>query len=336
MKNGSRGRIDYKPIDIELRSEERLARLVRLRASSIVPIELERLAAEYADVIIDDIPIQCDGLLYFPEHRRRPLIILQRMSNAERRRFTLAHELGHLLIPWHIGERIHTHRQSLEYVSEYNDPYRRQEAEANRFASELLMPSDWLAEKMGSLSFAALLDQTSRCLVSYDVQAYAMGRLLPTDAFVALCGATGRIIRTASSRMDKLTIPETNSSIVEYVQVNACSYECVNVRHDRSMYIVQYDLSSLRRPVLSGRPSEQILRAMVADIDDTLSFPVVQKSMAGVVGAAWAKWRMAPHEEFVACLVDFCARHQVLRPLAAHPAFLDYVWTRVGELASRR
>lgn len=60
-----------------------------------------------------------------------------------RRRFTLAHEIGHICLPWHTGVD----------CCIINDPYVRiqgqkmintQEEEANAFASELLMPTNWL------------------------------------------------------------------------------------------------------------------------------------------------------------------------------------------------
>lgn len=66
-----------------------------------------------------------------------------------RKRFTLAHELGHIIIPWHNGD----------VKCDTDKPYNRiggktlldtQELEANIFASELLMPHDWLTAQIGN------------------------------------------------------------------------------------------------------------------------------------------------------------------------------------------
>ncbi len=67
-------------------------------------------------------------------------VFLNANASQTRIRFTLAHELGHILIPWHIGTIIDNTRES-----QSNDIYWLLESEANRFASELLMPSDWIA-----------------------------------------------------------------------------------------------------------------------------------------------------------------------------------------------
>ena len=66
-----------------------------------------------------------------------------------RKRFTLAHELGHIIIPWHNGD----------VKCDTDTPYNHiggktlldtQELEANIFASELLMPHDWLIAQIGN------------------------------------------------------------------------------------------------------------------------------------------------------------------------------------------
>lgn len=66
-----------------------------------------------------------------------------------RKRFTLAHELGHIIIPWHNGD----------VKCDTDTPYNHiggktlldtQELEANIFASELLMPHDWLAAQIAN------------------------------------------------------------------------------------------------------------------------------------------------------------------------------------------
>lgn len=58
-------------------------------------------------------------------------------------RFTLAHELGHYFIPWHTGNTIYSADNSYIRISgkKYLDT---QELEANIFASEFLIPTDWL------------------------------------------------------------------------------------------------------------------------------------------------------------------------------------------------
>ena len=60
-----------------------------------------------------------------------PFIFLNTMKSSERTRFDAAHELGHLMMHWHLAEGL---------VRNDYDP-KRMEDEANRFASSFLMPA---------------------------------------------------------------------------------------------------------------------------------------------------------------------------------------------------
>ncbi len=66
--------------------------------------------------------------------------------------FTIAHELGHFLIPSHKGNRQCT-AADLREAGRDND-HRRQEAEANRFTAGLLMPKVWFLRDMRKLGDA--------------------------------------------------------------------------------------------------------------------------------------------------------------------------------------
>ena len=72
-------------------------------------------------------------------------IILAKGTSPQRRRFSIGHELGHFLIPSHRprhGQQFSCSNADL-HTSETgsSDHGRRMEAEANRFAAELLMPA---------------------------------------------------------------------------------------------------------------------------------------------------------------------------------------------------
>lgn len=95
----------------------------------------------------------------------RPFILLGRSKTAERTRFDLAHELGHLVM--HAGAAVATDRQ-LEH-------------EANQFAAELLVPERTLrAVAPPSTSIQDVLALKDRFGVSAQAMAYALrdcGRL---------------------------------------------------------------------------------------------------------------------------------------------------------------
>lgn len=117
-------------------------RLAELRGLT-PPINVEKLAKSLAETLFIPFPdwASADGFtLNLKVPNRKPQIILNTNSNELRQRFTLAHEIGHVIIPWHIGDIVD---DVYAGSSAANDRYRRLEAEANRFAAELLMPTDW-------------------------------------------------------------------------------------------------------------------------------------------------------------------------------------------------
>lgn len=74
-------------------------------------------------------------------------------ENENRQNFTLAHELGHIFIPWHDDV---TSCAPENFMSEHNRLLDIQEYEANFFASELLMPTEWLRDILKKNNYIAI------------------------------------------------------------------------------------------------------------------------------------------------------------------------------------
>lgn len=101
---------------------------------------LKSLVSRYATVEFAPIPFKADGISIKPKSLGRPHIVINSDNPQTRQRFTLAHELGHVLIPWHVG----TICSHIDVGFDHDGEYYQQEGEANRFASELLVPTDWV------------------------------------------------------------------------------------------------------------------------------------------------------------------------------------------------
>src|SRR5206468_2538372 len=82
-------------------AEESLANTLLARLGISPPVPVEQMVRVYADIEDDDLPANSDAIILRPAIGR-PRIFLDRRKHPVRKRFTLAHELGHLLIPWHI------------------------------------------------------------------------------------------------------------------------------------------------------------------------------------------------------------------------------------------
>lgn len=79
-----------------------------------------------------------EGLLVTDSAKTRGIISYNSESNITRRRFTIAHEIGHFLLPFH-DERAQCAKIDLGVIRS-TDERRAREAEANRFAAALLLP----------------------------------------------------------------------------------------------------------------------------------------------------------------------------------------------------
>jgi Zn-dependent peptidase ImmA (M78 family) len=90
-------------------------------------------------------PADCDAvILGLADDDQRPRIVLNSTRPPTRRRFTLAHEIGHFRIPWHLGTIVcHT---DFGESDEDDLLHRASEGEANTFAYELLLPQQWLRD----------------------------------------------------------------------------------------------------------------------------------------------------------------------------------------------
>ena len=153
---------------------ERLAEAI-LKQLAITTAAIPAEAIAYA-LDISEIryaPLQSfEGALLTTAERNRGAILINSGANPQRRRFTLAHELGHFLNPWHIPHHeagFMCAQHEVQYGSVRGNVgmtrHDMQELEANRFAIELLAPRR-IIERMSSdepslkdaLDIAATLD----------------------------------------------------------------------------------------------------------------------------------------------------------------------------------
>src|SRR6056297_2782991 len=124
--------------------EIKLARRLFKKHSLSVPFDIDKLVSNYGDIIYKIIPFEgIDGVsINIKVPGKFPKIIVNTSLPSKRQLFTKAHELGHIIIPWHIGTIV----DDIYSQGYKNYIYSELEHEANRFAAELLMPKDWLMD----------------------------------------------------------------------------------------------------------------------------------------------------------------------------------------------
>jgi Zn-dependent peptidase ImmA (M78 family) len=150
-------------------------KLLQLAGTSQPPVPIERIA-QLRGARVRYVPNEEDisGVLF--HENGQTTIGVNALHPKSRRRFTIAHELGHLEL--HEGEEVHVDRRfpvvflRNERSSNASD---RREMEANAFAAELLMPSSMIRKDLGQITLDYEDDQVIRGLADrYKVSAQAM------------------------------------------------------------------------------------------------------------------------------------------------------------------
>jgi len=85
---------------------------------------------------IVEAPIKADA--YLECENGNSYIVLKESLNEKRKKFTIAHELGHFYIPWHSELMFGCDIKEMDFKNDYAP----REKEANLFAAELLMPTE--------------------------------------------------------------------------------------------------------------------------------------------------------------------------------------------------
>lgn len=133
-------------------------------------------------------------------------ILLSSKTGRRRARFSIGHELGHFLMPSHIpweGQPLACSANDLRLGdAREQDRARRKEAEANKFAAELLMPAAKVKSRFASLE--PDLGEVARLADEFDVSKGAMLR-----RYVDLHPAEVAAVVLQSNRVLTIYRPET-------------------------------------------------------------------------------------------------------------------------------
>lgn len=105
--------------------------------------DLEELAADLGLSVRDVDSTGFEGALIRVRQKRKGIIALKRsIREPSRRRFTLAHEIGHFVLLDHGQDECYCKSSTIESWKTHS--IRKHEYEANRFASEILLPAKML------------------------------------------------------------------------------------------------------------------------------------------------------------------------------------------------
>jgi len=118
-----------------------------------VPIYQAALSLDIKEIRVEA-SLAFEGMILMPSNKSVGSVLINQASKP-RMRFTLAHELFHFLSPLHkpVGQGGFTCDKAALKISSHRTQlrtrYERQEAEANQFAAEILMPRSRIKRRLG-------------------------------------------------------------------------------------------------------------------------------------------------------------------------------------------
>ena len=318
--------------------EINLARRVQQKFELSPPVDILALIKHYARVVILPFPLDIDGIsLNLKIPKKRPTIILNGRRAETRKRFTLAHELGHVLIPWHCGTII----DDIDALTSGKDSsYWELEGEANRFAAELLMPHGWLASVIKSHQNPCAIVEftTERANVSMDAAVIRIINALGPGYVYALVDGDGLVIASGRSPGTLASVPEKGTYLEGDTTFPASDARWEAPWRDR-VWLWWHFATEAKLPALSGtRDWRQILDIILNDINlSPIETIKIKQTINGIIGyvngiIARRSHGSTPETLYAASMQRFDSRSledPILRECVYHREFPIFLATRV-------
>jgi Zn-dependent peptidase ImmA (M78 family) len=323
---------------IERWPEVEIARRITERHNYTPGSGLLELVQQYADVEFLPIPVHnVDGVsLHLKIKGMRPSIIVNSGIADTRQTFTLAHEFGHVLIPWHAGT-IFSFTDGEIHTEGADQAYWEMEAEANRFAAELLMPQHWLHSLHLEHKNPAYTAEHVRKLCGTSMQAVviAVNKSLPPGYVYASVDEEGAVVTSSSSRGTYAPKLKLGQILSKSSQLAECKewfeYEFRGVKHCWLSFEAEKDLES----VIDPRPWREILEEILVDTDAVSSQANIKMSLNAIV-ASTNNPEYSAKSFFAAVRQKLAGRGRPYEQILQHPKFNSYLIKRIEDLMGRR
>jgi hypothetical protein len=242
--------------------EINLANLVIKRNELKPGFNVKKLLSSYAELKFGSIPNNADGISLNLKSKR-PIVFISSSIPPVRQQFTMAHELGHIVIPWHIGAIISHTEENHKYTSRlYHDC----EVEANRFAAELLMPSCWVKEILDEFNpTRALQIISSTAGTSQLATFYKMASHLPIAHTGILTDNQNNVI-TSVSQNSRLQLPNPKSIITDQAIFKSASSHNISKLNSFKIYWLEHETSQLPDTKDDSRNWREVLYPIIEEL----------------------------------------------------------------------
>jgi hypothetical protein len=304
-----------------------LANLVVDRFQLVPPVDIRELVHNLADLEFCVWPWDCDGVAILNVSPSK--VFIKDGQPRRRERFTLAHELGHVLIPWHVNVLDCKPAETQEIASDEGYLGIRYEVEANDFASRVLIPDGFIEEFTRTYPHpVSVLEKLEQADVSAAAGVLALRRVL-LPGYVFTTPDLKRPVRSEGT--DYTTGP---------AHLRRLCIDSGTVEH-QGRPVTWYQLAQAVEPsaeIASSAAAKAVLRQLAesaAGMETGLSLQAIQQSVAGVIGAAKNVVAGLKPAVVMGVLVYRFSKKAELAALTQTPEFHDYLSFKARSLADR-
>lgn len=268
--------------------EIRIARRVIARNNLTHPFNVYAFAKNIVCIEEDVLPSHVDGIV-LDSNKEKPTVILNAISPEPRKIFTLAHEIGHYFIPWHMLNFV----CHAEYDSQTRGSfYWFTEGEANRFAAELLMPQDWIKHILSkSTDLSLIVSEVCRMKVSSTAACLSICKALPAGFLFIETDQNDNVIYSSRSE-GTIASPPRRGSIFNKKLFEHTGCEIIPIQNGFTK-VFWLKFTDLQMPKDTGNNIEYEIdsRLMIKNFLDSLDISndikiSMLRSINGVIGAA--------------------------------------------------
>lgn len=325
---------------LALTPETNLARRFIEKNSLAPPIDIQSMVEAYARLTFTNIPFDgVDGVsLNLKARNRPPHVIVNSQSPPSRQRFTMAHELGHILIPWHIGSVLIdqvapvSSRRS-NYFTSYSWSM---ETEANSFAAELLMPHSWIMELLSTTDDLSKVHKSilQTCETSPFSAAIRLSQLLP--ASIVYASERNRVVEFSGRTCQTIANPLESGTAFPRDPFAYSDHHYVSEMRDRRLHWWKLP-REIHIDSSDDRAWRDILNGILNDIGlSTQESREMKMSISGIIGSANNacddKYNV---DSVVSACIQRLSDREFYREIAAHRDFGAFVHKRAEDIVYR-
>lgn len=324
--------------DPAYRVARQVARGVAAELGLTPPFDVDRVAGRFAVVLDEEVPTRSDVVvLHAPTPGERARIVVDGglEESPARRRFAVAHGLGHVLLGWHpLGTPCDVSIRPWELPVTVHDLV---EGEASAFARELLMPTRWI-ESFDSLDRPAMLARhvAERAGQSAMPAARSVALLLGPGIVWCVVDGWGRVVDAGRSPGTSVCAPRAGDELEPRSFARHAVERHRDEHENLAIMFWRFDEQGARE-----LPRDRTARTVAIDIAHELGMgdsgaTVLAARVEGIAGWANEQLGTASLEGMRHALDERARTVPELATIAEHPEFPALIRAKATELVAKR